>query len=325
MGRFRETADGEGFSLACLCKSDLDAIHFSTLEILQQTGVRVESDEAMDIFKEGGASVNREKKRVKIPPHLVEDAVHTAPSTILLAGRNSTYDVTVKSGKTHFTNFGEALMVMDPATGEWRDSTKQDVADITLVCDALSEVDVVWRPCDAKDTPTEVSSAHEMEVILANTSKHIVHGPGSGNLMKKDIEMGALVSGGAEALKERPIFSSVVCPSSPLTLGKNCCDVIVESARMGVPCIVLSMTLAGATSPVTLAGTLIDHNAEVLSGIVLHQLTSKGAPVVYGSSTTIFDLKTATTPVGAPELGMISAAVGKLADYYLLPTVVAGG
>jgi len=311
--------------LSCLSDDDLDAIHTATLEILQQTGVRVESDEAMDIFKQSGASVDREKKLVKIPPQLVEDAVHTAPSTVLLAGRNSTYDVTVKSGRTHFTNFGEALMVIDPATGEWRDSTKQDVADITLVCDALSEVDVVWRPCDAKDTPPEVSSAHEMEVMLANTSKHIVHGPGSGDLMKKDIQMGALVAGGAETLKERPLFSSVVCPSSPLTLGKNCCDVIIESARAGVPCIVLSMTLAGATSPVTLAGTLIDHNAEVLGGIVLSQLTSEGAPVVYGSSTTIFDLKTATTPVGAPELGMISAAVVKLSDYYLLPTVVAGG
>lgn len=325
MGRSRKTTAREGFSLSCLSDDDLDAIHFATLEILQQTGVRVASDEAMDIFKQSGASVNREKKLVKIPPQLVEDAVHTAPSTILLAGRNSTYDITIKSGRTHFTNFGEALMVMDSETGEWRDSTKQDVADITLVCDALSEVDVVWRPCDAKDTPPEVSSVHEMEAMLANTSKHIVHGPGSGVLMKKDIQMGALVAGGVETLKERPLFSSVVCPSSPLTLGKNCCDVIIESARAGVPCIVLSMTLAGATSPVTLAGTLIDHNAEVLGGIVLSQLTSKGAPVIYGSSTTIFDLKTATTPVGAPELGMISAAVVKLSDYYLLPTVVAGG
>lgn len=311
--------------MSCLSDNDLDAIHFATLEILQQTGVRVESDEARDIFEESGAFIDRETKLVRIPPRLVEEAVHTAPSSVLLAGRNAAYDVTIKSRKTHFTNFGEALMVLDPATEEWRHSTKQDVADITLVCDALSEVDVVWRPCDAKDTPSEVSSIHEMEVMLANTSKHIVHGPGSGDLMRKDIQMGALVAGGMAALKERPLFSSVVCPSSPLTLGKNCCDVIIESARTGVPCIVLSMTLAGATSPVTLPGTLIDHNAEVLSGIVLSQSASKGAPVVYGSSTTIFDLKTATTPVGAPELAMISAAVGKLSDYYLLPTVVAGG
>lgn len=325
MGRIRKSTETVGFSLSCFSNDDLEDIHLATLEILHQTGVRVASDEAMEIFEESGASVNREEKLVRIPPCLVEDAIQTAPSSVLLAGRNPTHDVSIKSGKTHFTNFGEALMVIDPETGEYRDSTKQDVATITLVCDALSEVDIVWRPCDAKDTPSEVSSVHEMEAIFANTSKHIVHGPGSGELMKKDIQMGALVAGGDEKLKQRPVFSSVVCPSSPLTLGKNCCDVIMESARAGVPCIVLSMTLAGATSPVTLAGTLIDHNAEVLSGIVLSQLTSRGAPVIYGSSTTIFDLKTATTPVGAPELGIISAGVAKLADYYLLPTVVAGG
>ncbi|UCB44809.1 MAG: trimethylamine methyltransferase family protein [Spirochaetota bacterium] len=325
MGRFRKSTETVAFSLSCFSNNDLEDIHLATLEILQQTGVRVESDEAMEIFEESGASVNRETKQVKISPCLVEDAIHAAPSSILLAGRNQAHDISIKSGKTHFTNFGEALMVLDPETGEYRDSTKQDVADITLVCDALSEVDIVWRPCDAKDTPPHASSAHEMESIFANTSKHIVHGPGSGELMKKDIQMGALVAGGVKELKERPVFSSVVCPSSPLTLGKNCCDVIMESARAGVPCIVLSMTLAGATSPVTLAGTLIDHNAEVLSGIVLSQLTSRGTPVIYGSSTTIFDLKTATTPVGAPELGMISTGVAKLADYYLLPAVVAGG
>jgi trimethylamine--corrinoid protein Co-methyltransferase len=325
MGRFRNSTETVGFSMNCFSNDDLEDIHLATLEILHQTGVRVESEEAMEIFEQGKASVDRDEKLVKIPPCLVEDAIHTAPSSILLAGRNPTHDISIKSGKTHFTNFGEALMVIDPKTGEYRDSTKQDVVDITMVCDALSEVDIVWRPCDAKDTPPEASSAHEMESIFANTSKHIVHGPGSGELMKKDIQMGALVSGDMKALKERPIFSSVVCPSSPLTLGKNCCDVIVESARAGVPCIVLSMTLAGATSPVTLAGTLIDHNAEVLSGIVLSQLVSRGTPVIYGSSTTIFDLKTATTPVGAPELGMISTGVAKLADYYLLPAVVAGG
>jgi len=313
------------FGLSVFSDDELCAIHLATLEILQKTGIKVESDKAMSIFEEGGATVDRKKKLVKIPPYLVEGAIRSAPSSVFLAGRNPEHDVTLRRGKIGFTNFGEAPMVIDPFTGEYRDSTKEDVANITLVCDALSEIDVVWRPCDAKDTPSEVSSAHEMEVMLANTSKHIIHGPGSGEMMRKDLEMGAVIVGGKDKLRERPIFSSVVCPSSPLTLSKNCCEVIIESARAGVPCIVLSMALAGASSPVTLAGTLIGHNAEVLSGIVLNQLICKGAPVIYGSSTTIFDLRTATTPVGAPELAMISAGVAKLSDYYLLPTIVAGG
>jgi len=315
----------KGLSLNGLSNDELYSIHLATLEVLQHTGIRVECDKAMDIFEEGGAVVDRGEKLVKIPSYVVEDAIHSVPSSIILAGRNPDYDISMESGRTNFTNFGEAPMVIDPFTGEYRESRKQDVANIALVCDSLSEIDVVWRPCDAQDTSPEVSSAHEMEALLANTSKHIVHGPGSGKLMKKDIEMGAVVAGGLEKLKERPVFSSVVCPSSPLILGKDCCDVIIESAMVGVPCIVLSMALAGASSAVTLAGTLVGHNTEVLSGIVLNQLTHKGAPVIYGSSTTIFDLKTMIAPVGAPELGMISAAVAELADYYLFPSLVAGG
>jgi trimethylamine--corrinoid protein Co-methyltransferase len=322
----RAGIDGSrGFGLKAFSDDELYAIHLATLEILAQTGIKVESGRAMDIFEAGGITVDRKKSLVKIPPHVVEDAINSAPSEILLAGRDPRNDIILGDKRVAFTNFGEAVMMIDPFTGERRESTKEDVANIALTCDALSEVDVMWRPCEARDTPPEISSAHEMEAMLANTSKHIAHGCGSGELLKIDVEMGALVAGGKEKLKERPIFSSVLCPSSPLILGRDCCEVIIESAIAGVPCIVLSMAMAGGTAPVTLAGTLIVHNAEVLGGIVLAQLTSKGAPVVYGSSTTCLDLRNANAPVGAPELAVFSAAVVKLAQYYRLCSLIAGG
>jgi len=328
MGKRRASAGRQlmqGMGLNLLSNDELYELHLATLELLEQTGVRVEHERALDIFDGGGCIVDKEKQLVKIPPYIVEDAIRSVPSEILLAGRNPENDVILGGSRVNFTNFGEAPMVIDPFTGEYRESTKQDVANIALVADALSEVDVVWRPCDARDTPPKASSAHEMEVLLANTTKHIVHGPGSGELVKKDIEMAAAVAGGKEKLRKRPLFTSVLCPSSPLTLGKDCCDVIIESVAVGIPCIVLSMAMAGGTSPVSLAGTLVTHNAEVLAGIVLSQLTCKGAPVIYGSSTTCMDLKTATTPVGSPELAVISAAVVKLAQYYRLCSLVAGG
>lgn len=322
----RAGIDGSrGFGLKAFSEDELYTIHLATLEVLAQTGIRVECDRAMDIFEGSGVAIDRKKNLVKIPPHVVEDAINSAPSEVLLAGRDPGNDIVLGDKRVAFTNFGEAVMMMDPFTGERRESTKEDVANITLVCDALSEVDVMWRPCDARDTSPEISSAHEMEMMLANTSKHIAHGLGSGKLMKTDIEMAALVAGGREKLKERPLFSSVLCPSSPLTLGRDCCEVIIESAIAGVPCIVLSMAMSGGTAPVTLAGTLIVHNAEVLSGIVLAQLTCKGAPVVYGSSTTCLDLRSANAPVGAPELAVFGAAVVKLAQYYRLCSLIAGG
>ena len=125
-------------------------------------------------------------------------------------------------------------------------------------------------------------------------------------------------------MKKRPVCSILICPVSPMQLSPECCEVIVESARLGIPCNVLSEALSGGTAPVTNAGTLLTHNAEVLGGITLSQLTKKGAPVIYGSSTTMLDLTYVNAPVGAPELGMISAAVAKLAQYYNLPSYVAG-
>jgi trimethylamine--corrinoid protein Co-methyltransferase len=109
-----------------------------------------------------------------------------------------------------------------------------------------------------------------------------------------------------------------------LELHTHTAEIIIECSKAGIPVNVLSMAMSGASAPVTVAGTLVTHNAEVLSGIVLSQMTAKGAPVIYGSSTTTFDLTYATAPVGAPELGMISAGVAALARKYLLPSYVAG-
>jgi trimethylamine--corrinoid protein Co-methyltransferase len=115
-----------------------------------------------------------------------------------------------------------------------------------------------------------------------------------------------------------------VCPVSPLKLPTECSEAIVAAAKAGVPCLVLSMAMSGGSAPVTLSGTLVVHNAEVLAGITLAQLTSKGTPVLYGSSTTAMDLRLAAASVGSPECGVISAAVAFLARQYRLPSYVAG-
>jgi len=126
-------------------------------------------------------------------------------------------------------------------------------------------------------------------------------------------------------LRKRPIFSVNVCPMSPLTLPTDVCDVIIEAARLGVGVMIMPMSLSGGTSSATLAGTLVTHNAEVLGSIVLAQLAKKGLPCTYGSTSTILDLRFGTSAIGAPEYGMINAALAKLAQYYRLPSFVGGG
>jgi trimethylamine--corrinoid protein Co-methyltransferase len=164
-----------------------------------------------------------------------------------------------------------------------------------------------------------------MMTSLEYTTKHFHHIDPVGEHVEYYWDMAVAYYGGDKKLaKEKPIFSMLVCPTSPLELSHNAAQVIIKGARLGIPVNVLSMAMAGGSSSVFLAGTLVTHNAEVIAGIVLSQITNPGAPVWYGSSTTTFDLKRGTAPVGSPELGVISAAVAKLGQFYGLPTYVAG-
>jgi len=313
-----------GLSLNVFTDDELGDIHLATLEVLQRTGVWVEDDEALDVFADGGADVDRENRIVRLPAHVVEEAIRNAPPTITLCGRTPESDVVLEPGRVGFTNFGEGIKVTDLETGELREPTKRDVAEATRLIDALPEIDVLERPVGAHDVPQDAVPLHNAEAIFANTTKHVFIGPINGRLLEKIVEMAAVVVGGRTALRRRPLVSFITCPVSPLKLVKDCCEIIMGAARAGTTVNVLSMAMAGASSPISLSGTLVTHNAEVLSGITLAQLTARGAPVVYGSSTTAMDLRLASASVGSPECGLINAAVAQLARFYLLPSWVAG-
>jgi len=301
-----------GFALGMFTDDELAELHRATLDVLQNGGLLVMNDEAQEIFYSHGCEVDKKTNIVKIPSYLVEEAIRSAPSKVLLAARNPKYDTVLEATRVANTTFGVAVEILDSETGKVRETTNQDLAETAILADAADGVDVY-------------SMAAAAETAFINCSKHFHHV----DVLTTDgvrafFEMGAAIAGGAEQMKKRPLCSILICPVSPMQLSPECCEVVIESARLGIPCNVLSMALSGATSPVTTAGTLLVHNAEVLGGITLSQLTKKGAPVIYGSSTTMFDMSCVTAPVGAPELGMISAAVAKLAQYYNLPSYVAG-
>jgi trimethylamine--corrinoid protein Co-methyltransferase len=315
----------QGLGLNSLTEDELYDIHLATLEILEKTGLYIETDEALDVFDGAGAEVDREGKIVKMPPYLVEDAIRSAPSNILLAGRDPKHDKVLEADRVHFTNFSEGIEVVDPFTGERRTPVKADLADAAKLVDYLDDIDVCEKAVGSSDVSQVAISLHNAEAMLTNTTKHCCVGPGSGFLLNKLVKMAGIIVGGIKKLRERPILSFTTCPVSPLKLINECCEIIMESARTGSVVNILSMAMAGGTSPVTLAGTLVTHNAEVLGGITLNQLVRKGAPVIYGSSTTAMDLKIGAASVGTPECAIISGAVARLAKYYALPSYVAGG
>ncbi|NLT91881.1 MAG: hypothetical protein GXY02_01985 [Actinobacteria bacterium] len=314
----------EGCEFRVLTDDDLADIHLGTLEVLERTGVFVEDEEAREVFAGAGARVDADKKVVRIPGHVVEQAIRTAPSSLRLAGRNPKNDIVLEAGRVGFTNFGEGVQIVDPYTGELKVPTKQDVADTARMVDALPNVDVYERAVVAEDIDQRVVHLHQYEAWTTNTSKHGFMGSGNGFLSRKLAEMAAVIAGGRDKLRERPLISFITCPVSPLKLVQDTCEIIMTAAREHLAVNILSMAMAGGSSPVTLAGTLVTHNAEVLAGLTLSQLTRPGAAVVYGSSTTAMDLRLASASVGSPECALISAAVAQIARFYLLPSWVAG-
>lgn len=313
-----------GCDLRVLTGDEMEEVHLATLEVLEDTGVFVEDEEALDIFAGAGARVDLASKNVRLPAHLVEEAIRSAPSSLRLAGRDPANDMLLAPGRVGFTTFGEGVLLRDPYSDELREPTKADVADSARLADALDCVDVYERAIGAQDVPSEAGQLHNAEAALTNTTKHVFMGPYSGYLARQVVRMAAAVAGSLEKLRERPLVSFITCPVSPLKLVRDTCEIIVEAARAGVACNILSMAMAGGSAPVTLAGTLVTHNAEVLAGITLSQATRRGAPVIYGSSTTAMDLRLASASVGSPECALISAAVAQMARRYLLPSWVAG-
>jgi trimethylamine--corrinoid protein Co-methyltransferase len=326
--RFRSgISASSGLGLSSLSRDELDSIHYATLQILQDTGIKVMNEKALEVFHGGGATVERHEGFgiVSIPPYLVEESAFRSPHTFVYDARNPADDLIMEPNRVGFTTFGGCINVIDPYTRELRRATKKDCGNLIKVCDALDEISVAVRAVNSTDVMQQAQSVHNLDAILSNTGKHIFIGADSVRNLQVMVELASASVGGREVFEKRPIFTASVCPISPLTLGESACDVIMECAALGLGILILPMALSGGTSSASLAGTLVTHNAEVLSTVVLAQLMKKGMPCTYGSTSTILDLRFGTSAIGSPEYGMINASLSKMAQYYRLPGWVGGG
>lgn len=316
-----------GLGLTVFSDQELEAIHFATLQVLSRTGIKVESEEALELFEGAGAKVTQCSGYgiVKIPDYLVEESIRSAPRTGIYYGRRPEDDYFTDGNRTSFTaGFGEQIKIIDLETRQLRMTTKQDLADITKIQDSLDVISIVERAACSGDMTPEAQSVHNYEAMVKNTSKHCFLGFNGGRNARKIIEIAKIAAGGEKEFFDRPIVTGFVCPTSPLSLVRECCESIIECARGGVGIASIPMSLAGASSPASLGGVVVQHNAEVLSSLILSQIAKKGTPFTYCGCSTIMDMRFTTSPVGIPEMAMLSAAWAKLAQYYQLPSLVGG-
>ncbi|NLT38812.1 MAG: hypothetical protein GXX95_11775 [Methanomassiliicoccus sp.] len=309
----------------------LKAIHEATMELLQKTGVQVADKSAREIFRKNGCTVNDKTNMVQIPRDLVEKAIKTAPSAFKLHGREKDKAVTFEyDADSRFTNFGIGTKMADynsNGTYNVRNSTTDDIATITKIVDYAQNFSVNFHSLSATDLAGSRAEhdVHEFQIFLENTTKHTVLADTVPRNIDTYFEMEKAIYGGdEEESRNKHLITLGGAPTSPLEMGVDQCQALIKSAEFGYPFMDMSMAMSGGTSSIHMAGTLVTHNAEVLSALTLLQIMNPGNPVFYASSTTIFDVKRGTAPVGSPELGMISAAVSDLGRYYRIPCLVAG-
>jgi trimethylamine--corrinoid protein Co-methyltransferase len=284
----------------------------------------VAHQKALSLYKQGGAKI--EGPRVFISPGMVEQALEQAPSQVLLAGREPDQDVVLEGRRVYAGTGGSPTRVLDPGADTARPATLADLVDFARLADALPHCDFVVIPLYPTDVPEANVPLNRFYACLTATMKHVMGGVGSVAGARQVIALATAIAGGLDALQARPLVSAITSwMVSPLHLDTSVTDILIEWCEHGLPVALSAAPMAGSTSPVTLAGSLVQLNAEQLSGIVLTQLVRPGTPVLAGYIPGVADMRTGGYMGGAIEFGLMQAAAAQLAQYYQVPIYCSGG
>jgi trimethylamine---corrinoid protein Co-methyltransferase len=302
-----------------LLTSDLiSRILDEAFQLMMKPGIKVQDAVARDLLAAAGSTVDGEI--IHIPEKVVRQALTTVPSTFYLYDRAGNRRVTYGGDSVQFDPGSSGVHILDPETLEHKTSYTPDLVRVVKVAEMLSAYDAQSTAIVCNEVPKAVGDLYRLFIVLMYSAKPIVTGAFSVSTLHNMIDILAIFSGGRKGLAEKPLAVFDVCPSPPLIWSEFGAGNLIELARANVPAELISMPLAGAASPVTLLGSVVQHAAESLSGIAIHQLANPGAPIVWGGAPAIFDMRRGTTPMGAVETAMIDAAYAQVGKSLNLPT-----
>lgn len=287
-------------------------------DILQRIGVGVRHEDAVRALSAAGARV--EGTRVHIPGPLIDAALASAPGRVALFDATGVQTHDFSGLNVHFTPGSAALLLVDGATGECRRPAAADYVTYVKLVSRLSQIAAQSTAMIPADVPDAIADSYRLYLGLRYCDKPVVTGAFSaeGFFVMRDLLLA--IRGDAAALRARPLAMFTCCPTSPLAWGEAACHNLVDCARAGIPVEIVPMPLAGMSAPVTPVAALAQHTAEALSGVVIAQAVSPTAPVLFGSSIGILDVRTATTPLGAAESMMLGCAAAEIGRRLGLPT-----
>jgi len=267
--------------MSVLSEDQISPLRDRVFDLLGENGVRMDHPAVLDKLAAAGARVDAQNKHVRFPRELLEQAIESAPSEFVLAGREAALDVVLPrpDGTFHVRPGTGAPSYLDPNTGEKRDFTIPDIAQWIRLADALAGIDFVPFPSPV-DVPTATADIHALRCTLENTSKHVWVQPYSGESIEYLLELGAIAAGGEDALRERPRVSFITCALTPLDFKFMDIEVMLQACPKGVPVHACSLPGAGTTAPITMPGTVILAAAEILVLLTVAQTIRPGAPVV---------------------------------------------
>jgi trimethylamine--corrinoid protein Co-methyltransferase len=302
-----------------LTDDQIQSIIDDSLGILEEIGIAVEHSAAIDLLAGAGAKVDRSRARVFLPRDLCRRSLASVPPRFHLYDREGGGELVVGGDATHFDPGSAALTLYDAETQRIRDPSTVDLVEFAVLTGLIDAYSCQSTAVIPSDVPESLSDRFRLLAALVYCRKPVITGTFTRDGFDVMHAMLCAVRGGKDALAERPLAVFDCCPTAPLSWSLLTCDALISCARNRVPAEIVSMPLTGATSPVTLAGAIIQHTAETLSGVVIHQLAGEGSPLVYGGAPSCFDMRKATTPMGSVETMLIDASYAQVGRALGLP------
>jgi trimethylamine--corrinoid protein Co-methyltransferase len=315
----------DGGSYKPLTEDDILRVHQTAMDVIEEVGFEVNSEAALGLFREAGAEVDQEKRRMRLAREKALELIKRAPSQVVLCGQDDKYDIRLYGKRVYAGTGGTALYIYEPHSDKQRPATLEDLRRIARLVDQLDNIHLFMLPTYPNEIPVENVDVNRFFTSLSNTTKHVMGGVYTLEGVDRVLRMSEIIAGSAEALRKRPLVSMVACSMSPLKMDAHYGDIVLSIARKGIPLVCPAEPLCGATSPVTLAGNLVIQTVDSLLGVMLAQIVNPGTPVVFGSVATNTDLRDMRYLAGSVETGLLSAAGAQMAQFYRLPFYATGG
>lgn len=304
---------------AVLSDDQLRKLHLGALEVLRRTGVRFHHQGALEMLDHAGAFIS-DGNLVKFPARLVEEAIASVPERVVMCNRDDEPAMCLEGQNVYFGTGSDCLNLLDPETGEHRKFTQDDLIDAYHLCDALPNIHFVMSIGIPDDIDPDLTYDVQMALMLEHTTKPLVFVTNDLSSCQRAIDMAAAVAGGYEPLREQQHILLYSEPSSPLQQSETAVDKLLLMAEHELPVVHSPGPLMGGTAPITIAGGLVMSLAEILSGLVVHQMTNPGAPFIFGAGLHHMDMKSTQICYGGPEFQLTKAAVAQLGRWYGMPT-----